>query len=158
MRTKLDLAGIFCIASLALSMPLAAQTMPRAAGSPSASPKTAASPSGSAANQSTRPIPFHGMISDVDQNAKRFTIAGKAKSRVFKVTDKTTITKSEKAASMQDITENEEASGSYWKNADGTLEAKMVKIGPMSAREKAKEGTRKTKSSPSPAASPSPKP
>jgi hypothetical protein len=27
-------------------------------------------------------------------------------------------------ASMKDITENEEASGSYWKNADGTLEAK----------------------------------
>jgi hypothetical protein len=47
MRTKLDLAGIFCIASLALSMPLAAQTMPRAAGSPSASPSVAVEIAGS---------------------------------------------------------------------------------------------------------------
>jgi hypothetical protein len=98
------------------------------------------------------------MITAVDQNAKTFTIAGKAKSRVFKVTNKTAITKSGTAASMQDITENEEASGSYRKTADGTLEAKTVKIGPKSAGEKAKEGTRKTKNSPSPAASPSPKP
>ena len=72
------------------------------------------------------------MISAVDQNAKTFTIAGKKTSRVFKVTDKTTITKGGNTAGMQDITENEEASGSYYKDADGSLEAKMVKLGPMS--------------------------
>src|SRR5439155_17901947 len=32
---------------------------------------------------------------------------------------------------MKDITENEETCGSYWKNADGTLEAKMVRLGPV---------------------------
>jgi hypothetical protein len=63
---------------------------------------------------------------------------------------------------MKDIAENEEVSGSYWKNADGSLEAKTVKIGPMSEK-KSEEGKKaKTSSSPSgsPATSPasSPKP
>jgi len=153
MTNKNYFAGSICVATLALSMPLIAQTMPRTASSPSASPDQTASPAGSLAKQATRPTPFHGMISAVDQNAKTFAIAGKKQSRVFKVTDKTSVTKAGKIASMKDITENEEASGSYWKNTDGTLEAKMVKLGPM--------GKAKT-SAPSPAASPkaspSPKP
>jgi hypothetical protein len=94
------------------------------------------------------------MISAVDQNAKTFTITGKKESRVFKVTDKTSISKSGKAATMKDITENEEASGSYWKNGDGTLEAKTVKLGPTGA------GAKKGKNPPaaSPITSPEPKP
>jgi hypothetical protein len=139
-------------------MPISAQTMPRKPSSPAVSPSATAASAAALAKQGARPIAFHGMITAVDQNAKTFTIAGKAKSRVFKITNKTAITKGGTAASMQDITENEEASGSYRKTVDGTLEAKTVKIGPKSAGEKAKEGTRKTKSSPSPAASPSPKP
>src|SRR5436190_8058155 len=157
MKTKTCLMSGVCVVAIALCTLASAQT-PRTSSSPSASPKTAASPAGSAAKQGTRPFPFHGMISAVDQNAKTFTIAGKNQSRTFKVTDKTSVTKAGKTASMMDITENEEASGSYWKNADGSLEAKLVKIGPMSAGEKANESTKKTKSSPSPAASPSPKP
>ena len=31
---------------------------------------------------------------------------------------------------MKDIIDNEEVSGAYWKNSDGTLEAKIVKLGP----------------------------
>jgi len=126
MRTKLYLAGILCVASLAFSIPLTAQTMPRKATPFSANPSATASPTASLAKQTARSIPFHGMISAVDQSAKTFTIAGKKQSRVFKITDKTSITKSGITASMQDITENEEASGSYWKNADGTLEAVEV--------------------------------
>ena len=154
MRSELHLAVIFWIASLALPMLLNAQTTPKTSSSPSTSPKTAASPATSPAKQSTRPVPFHGMISAVDQNAKTFTITGKKESRVFKVTDKTSISKSGNAATMKDITENEEASGSYWKNADGTLEAKTVKLGPMGA------GAKKGKSPPgaSPITSPEPKP
>jgi hypothetical protein len=155
MRAKLHLAVIFCIASLALPMSLNAQTMPRVTSSPSISPKTAETPAASPAKQSTRPVPFHGMISAVDQNAKTFTITGKKESRVFKVTDKTSIFKNGKAATMKDITENEEASGLYWKNADGTLEAKTVKLGPMGGA-----GAKKGKSPPgaSPITSPGPKP
>ena len=146
MKTRTCLiSGVWGVA-VALCALASAQT-PRTSSSPSASPKTAASPAGSAAKQGTRPLPFHGMISAVDQNAKTFTIAGKKQSRPFTVTDKTSITKGAKTATMQDITENEEASGSYWKNADGTLEAKMIKLGPM--------GKAKTPAV-SPAASPKP--
>ena len=70
------------------------------------------------------------MISSVDQNNKTFTISGKESTRVFKVTDKTTITKGAGAATMNDIAANGEVSGSYWKNPDGSLEAKTVKLGP----------------------------
>ena len=146
MKTKTCLMSGVCVVAVALCALASAQT-PRTSSSPSASPKTAASPGGSAAKQGTRPLPFHGMISAVDQNAKTFTIAGKKQSRTFTVTDKTSITKGAKTATVQDITENEEASGSYWRNADGSLEAKMVKLGPM--------GKAKTPAA-SPAASPKP--
>ena len=145
MKIKTCLVGGICVVAI-FHTSLFAQTTPGAS-------KTASSPTVSPAKSSARPIPFHGMISAVDQNAKTFTISGKKESRVFNVTDKTSIIKGAKAATMKDIAENEEASGAYWKNADGTLEAKMVKLGPM--------GTRKGKASPAPAgwpaASPSPK-
>ena len=93
------------------------------------------------------------MVSAVDQKAKTFAIAGKEKSRVFKVTAKTTVTKGGNAATMKDIAENEEVSGSYWKNPNGTLEAKNVKLGPME-----KANAPATSSTASPKASASPKP
>ena len=58
-------------------------------------------------------------------------ISGKEATRVFKVTDKTSILKGARSGSMNDIVENEEVSGAYWKIADGSLEAKIVKLGPM---------------------------
>src|SRR6202171_1023465 len=112
--------------------------------------------SSEAAKSSARPIPFHGMVSAVDQTAKTFTIAGKGSSRVFKVSDKTAVTKAGKPATMTDITENVEVSGAYWKAADGSLEAKMVKVGPM-GKEKAK-GEKAAKNSASPTISPSASP
>ena len=85
----------------------------------------------SPAKPGTRPIPFHGTVSAVDQKNKTFTISGKEATRVFKVTEKTSILKGARAATMNDIVENEEVSGAYWRNSDGTLEAKMVKLGPV---------------------------
>jgi hypothetical protein len=118
---------------LTFCSPLAAQTMPRNAGlSASASPGVAglATPSASPSKQNPRPIPFHGMVSAVDQKNKTFTISGKEVTRVFKVTDKTNIMKGAGTGTMKDIIDNEEVSGAYWKNSDGTLEAKIVKLGP----------------------------
>ena len=115
MKHKTYLISGVCIAALAFCVALSAQTMPRKSTSPSsaASPTAkAASSSASPAKQSTRLIPFHGMVSAVDQSAKTFTIAGKEQSRVFKVTDKTTVTKGGNAATIKDIAENEEVSGS----------------------------------------------
>jgi hypothetical protein len=113
MKSRTPLAAAI-VAPLVFSLSLAAQT-------PSASP----------AKPSTRPIPFHGMVSAVDQKNKTFTISGKEATRVFKVTDKTSIMKGAAAATMKDIVDNEEVSGAYWQNPDGTLEAKFVKLGPM---------------------------
>ena len=136
MKTWACLIGVVYVAIVAFCLPLTAQTMARTSSSPSASPHLITSPSALPSKQSTRPIPFHGMISAVDRNAKTFTIVGKKTSHAFKITEKTIITKGANIASLQDIAENEEANGSYWKNADGTLEAKTVKLGPMSPQKK----------------------
>ena len=140
--------------------------------SASASPATKASASPGA--RTVRVIPFHGMISAADSRAKTFTIAGKDKSRVFKISDQSVLTKTGAPATMKDIAENEEVRGSYWKEADGTLMAKTVKLGPLTPQEKAAADARKAKraekkaakadaaasssSEASPAASASPKP
>ena len=180
MKNKLHLLTA-CTAALACCLPLAANGATKKSASPtpspmaSASPKTKASPtpkasSSPAANTTTdatkaRAIPFHGMISAVDSKAKTFTIAGKEHSRVFKVTDKTTLTKAGKPATMKDVVANEEARGSYWKVMDGTLEAKTVKLGPKTDAEKAadekakarkKEKEAAAEASVSPSASPKP--
>ena len=99
------------------------------------------------------------MIASVDMKAKTFTIAGKEKSRVFKMTDKTVFMKGGVAATMKDVVVNEEARGSYWKATDGGLEAKTVKLGPMTETEKAeaaKHSKKKAKAEASPEASPKP--
>jgi len=149
MKHKIYLISGVCVAAIALCLSLAAQTTPKTSSATSASPSATASPR----KQTARPFPFHGMISAVDQKAKTFTTAGKEKTRVFKVTDKTTVTKGGNAATIKDIVENEEVSGSYWKNPDGTLEAKNVKLGPM---EKAKSLAASPTASPKASASPKP--
>jgi hypothetical protein len=111
------LAIISGIIPILCSLPLSAQT-PSPAGSTSP------------AKQTNRPIPFHGMVSAVDQKNKTFTISGKEATRVFKITDKTNIMKGAATGTIKDIVDNEEVSGAYWKNPDGSLEAKIVKLGP----------------------------
>lgn len=148
MNSKTCLIATVSIAPLALCLSLAAQTMPRSGGlSTSASPIASASPpTASPGKQNPRPIPFHGMVSAVDQKNKTFTIRGKEATRVFKVTDKTNIMKGAATATMKDIANNEEVSGAYWKDPDGTLEAKIVKLGP--AEKKSTSPTPKPSASP----------
>jgi hypothetical protein len=98
------------------------------------------------------------MISAADQKAKTFTIAGKEKARVFKITEKTVVTKTGAPATIKDVVTNEEARGSYWKMSDGTLEAKTVKLGPKTEAEKAADEKHKKKAETSPEASPSASP
>jgi hypothetical protein len=155
MKTKFYLAGGVCAASLAFCMPLDAQLTPGTTASPAASPQATASP---AAKLATRPIPFRGKVSAVDQSAKTFTVGGKQGSRTFKVTENTTMTKAGAAATMTDIVQNEQVRGTCLKQADGTFEAKAVKIGPKTEGEK-KAGKAKKRAAAaegSPAASPTP--
>jgi hypothetical protein len=143
-----------CTAALVYCAPLAAfAASPTPAASPKTSPaaKTMTSPADrtTAADTTTttkvRAIPFHGTISTVDQTAKTFTIAGKEKARVFKITDTTVITKAGAPATMTDVVANEAVRGSYVKGPDG-LEAKSVKLGPMTDAEKAEKKPSKKKS------------
>ena len=168
MKNKLQLIPA-CIAALALC----ALTVAAAASktSPSSAPNTATSAAVSAKaappatrDKTERAVPFHGMISAADEKAKTFTITGKEKSRVFKITDKTVLTKAGVAATMKDVAVNEEVRGSYWKAADGSLEARTVKLGPMTEAEKGASKKRSKKKAPkseattSPSASPSARP
>ena len=97
------------------------------------------------------------MVSEVDQPAKTFTIASKRSSRLFRITEKTAVTKDGKPATIVEIVTNVEVSGSYWKNPDGGLEAKTVKIGAMREKKSGRK-QKKAKASPSPAASATPSP
>lgn len=92
-----------------------------------------------------RATAFKGIIASVDDKAKTFTIAGKENSRVLKITDKTIITKSGQPATMKDVVANEEVRGSYYKVADGSMEAKNVKLGPLTDAEKAEKEARRAK-------------
>jgi len=76
-------------------------------------------------------VPYHGVIAAVDKNAKTFTIEGRSKSRVLKIIDGTPITKNGENATIDDIAKDDEVSGSYLKDSDGTLLARTVKIGPI---------------------------
>ena len=157
MKRTTHLLAFAGIAHLAICLSLAAQTMPRNSGlSASASPIQGASssPTLSPANQNLRPLPFHGMVSGVDQKNKTFTIFGKEARRVFKVTSKTQIVKGSGIVTMKDIVDNEEVSGSYWKNADGTLEAKVVKLGQMERKTASPAAKASPSLSPRPSTSP----
>jgi hypothetical protein len=160
MNTKLKIITA-CTAALVYGAPLAAfAASPTPAASPKSSPPAKAMTSPSDQTTTTtkvRAIPFHGTVSTVDQTAKTFTIAGKEKSRVFKMTDTTVITKGGAPATMNDVAANEEVRGNYVKAADGTLEAKTVKLGPLTDAEKAeKKPSKKKKEKEDASASPSP--
>ncbi len=155
--TNNSLISVACVAALACLAPAAAFAAPKTSPSPSASPHS--SPAAKSEKTTTeRAIPFHGKISTVDQSAKTFTIAGKETSRVFKVTDKTVLTKAGAPATMSDVAANEDVAGSYWKAADGSLEAKTVKLGPKTESEKETKTTKKKAADAAASPSASPKP
>ena len=152
MKYKLHLLTAASVAAIACSGALTALAQGTATSSPS--PAAKASPSSTAASSESspaaaakppRPIPFRGTATAIDQSAKTFTIAGKSSSRVFKVTDRTVITKQGESATFADLPDNEPVTGSYWKHEDGTLEAKSLKIGGKTDAEKAKSEAAKAK-------------
>lgn len=140
--TPAPVATAFPSPAIAQSPVPAAKSLPPVLANPGA----AATKSTAAATTSTeRAIPFHGVVSVGDPGANTFSIAGKEHTRVFKITEKTVITKAGNPATMQDVTANEQVRGSYWKQPDGTLEAKTVKLGPLTAEEEANKPKKKAK-------------
>jgi hypothetical protein len=143
-KTFFIIGAFFAVVVLCLP----ARSDAKGKGSPS---PDAGSSSGSSADSSPlfggkmRATPFKGMIASVDDKAKTFTIAGKDTSRVLKITDKTIITKGGQPATMKDVVANEEVRGSYFKMPDGSMEAKFMKLGPLTDAEKAEREARRAK-------------
>ncbi|MGH8095297.1 MAG: hypothetical protein ACREIF_17830 [Chthoniobacterales bacterium] len=156
MKTKSSLIIGLCIATLVLCAPAAAPAKSKKMTSPS--PSASASPA-AATTKKPRSIPYHGKVASVDASAKTFSIAGKEKTRVIKITDQTKITQQGADATMKDIVADEEVRGSYWKKDDGSLEARTVKLGPLTAEEMAqREAHKKKKAAEAAAPSATPKP
>jgi hypothetical protein len=163
MKTKYPVIASAGLLALVMSFPLQALAG-RAKTSPSPDAESSTASSGDASPVSggkMRATPFKGMIASVDDKAKTFTIAGKQTSHSLKITDKTIITKAGQPATMKDVVANEEVRGSYYKMPDGSMEAKVIKLGPLTEAEKAEKEARKVKreekkAAASPAASASP--
>jgi hypothetical protein len=136
------IAGIFLL-TLACSFPLhssAATPKPSSPASDGAEEAAAAASSGK-----THAVPFRGTIATFDDRTRTFTLAGKGTARSLKIADTTVITKGGNPATVKDIVTNEEVRGSYYKMSDGTMEAKTVKLGPLTEAEKAEKEARKEK-------------
>jgi hypothetical protein len=140
--SHMKLQIIPCLAIVALSVPLSG---PAATPKASVSPAESISAGDTAAEGKMHAIPFRGVIATFDDKARIFTIAGRGNARSLKVTDTTVITKGGNPATVKDIVANEEVRGSYYKMNDGTLEAKTVKLGPLTEAEKADKEARKEK-------------
>ena len=140
--TNFSIIGAF-FAVVAISLPTRSDA--KAKGSPSPEAESSAASSAEASPARMRATAFKGMIASVDDRAKTFTIAGKDTSRVLKITDKTIITKSGQPATMKEVVANEEVRGSYYKMPDGSMEAKVLKLGPLTEAEKAEREARKAK-------------
>ncbi len=136
------IAGVFLAACAALLPPPSRAARARASTS-TADTDAAESPNPSGGKM--RAVPFRGVIASVDDKARTFTIAGRQTSRSLKITETTVITKAGQPATMKDIVANEEVRGSYYKMSDGSLEAKTVKLGPLTEAEKADKEARKEK-------------
>jgi hypothetical protein len=149
MKHKNFLISSAFFATVVISLPLHTEAAPKNAfPSPDASRSADADASpatASAASGKMRATAFKGMIAAVDDKAKTFTIAGKENSRVLKITDKTIITKGGQPATMKEVVANEEVRGSYYKMSDGAMEAKIVKLGPLTEAEKAEKEARRAK-------------
>ncbi len=74
--------------------------------------------------------PFRGRLKALDKDALTFTIAGKDKDRVFRITSQTRFTKDGKPATLSDAVLDGEIAGSARKAAEGKEEAVSVRFGP----------------------------
>ena len=144
LKNLLIIGAFFAV--VAICLPTRSDAKAKGSPSPDAESSAASSADVSAAvGGKMRATPFKGMISSVDDKAKTFTLTGKENSRVLKITEKTIITKGGQPATMKEVVANEEVRGSYYKMPDGAMEAKMVKLGPLTEEEKAKREAKRAK-------------
>jgi hypothetical protein len=84
------------------------------------------------AGDASKALPFVGVVGSVDLGARSFTLNGKAKERLFKVTDKTEILMDGKPVGLSAMTVGAKVQGSAVKH-ETEWEARKVTIGPKEA-------------------------
>lgn len=145
MKNKLHLITLTALA-VAFAGPFSAQAKSKkalAGASPAAS--VAAESASSPAGKKMRAIPYYGKVANVTAGAKTFSIMSKeGKERVFTVTDQSVLTKAGQPATFAEIVKDEEVRGSYWSKGT-TMEAKSVKLGPLTAEEEAAKAAKAAK-------------
>lgn len=88
--------------------------------------------------------PFRGKLKVFDKDAMTFTVAGKDKDRVFRITSQTRFFKDGKPATLSDAIIDGEVAGTVRKGVDGKEEAISVRFGAAPKAEKpAGKGTSK---------------
>ena len=99
-----------------------------------AEPKTAEKEKSAdkAATDAVRAIPFQGTVVSVDHTGRTFTLNGKIKERLFRITDKTEILLENKPATFSSITVGATVRGNAIKHEDA-WETKKVSVGPKEA-------------------------
>ena len=80
------------------------------------------------AGEAAKALPFVGTVSSVDVSGRTFALNGKAKERVFRVTDKTEIIMEGKPVTLSAMTVGAKVQGSAIKH-ESDWEAKKVTIG-----------------------------
>jgi ribosomal protein S1 len=89
-------------------------------------------PADKAAADAARAIPFQGTVVSVDNAGRTFTLNGKIKERLFRITDKSEIHLDNKPATFSSITVGATVRGNAIKHEDA-WETKKVSIGPKEA-------------------------
>jgi hypothetical protein len=84
------------------------------------------------AGDASKALPFVGVVGAVDPGARTFTLNGKAKERLFKVTDKTEILMDGKPVGLSAMSVGAKVQGSAVKH-ETEWEARKVTIGPKEA-------------------------
>lgn len=96
-------------------------------------------PADKAAADAARAIPFQGTVVSVDPAGRTFTLNGKIKERLFRITDKSEILLENKPATISSITVGVTVRGNAIKHEDA-WETKKVSIGPKEAGAPPAEG------------------
>jgi len=119
------LAGLLAMAIAGAPAALHAQASTNAA---PVEKKADKKPTAEKKTNTQKSLPFRGKVKAIDNNAKTLSVGNET----FQITSETKITKLGKPATLSDGAEGDQVAGSYHKEADGKLNATMVRFGPKS--------------------------
>jgi Cu/Ag efflux protein CusF len=118
MKSSLLQSALVAVVGLALCAPVALQAQ--------ATSTTTASSSTTTTVAKVKKIPYTGVVKSVDTAANSITVTCKKGDMTFAVTPMTKIKSNKAFATLTDITMGEKVTGSFTKDADGTMTAVSI--------------------------------